>query len=120
MSQAKLRWVSILLISCMAVSCSVPAADSYCAAQVWEELNGNGIQDSDEKPMAGVVIELVSHSDGKLWLRLVSDSEGKVSARCPDGCGQYDIYVSVPDDYWPTTPVVDFGACGAQFGLSLK
>jgi hypothetical protein len=109
---------SVLLLLCFATSCRV--SDSSYSAHVWEDSNGNGKQDANENPMVGIGIQIVDPSNGLLWERSITDSDGNIYSFSPGGnCGQYDIYLSVPDGYWPTTPVVvNTPKCEtAQFGL---
>ena len=110
--------ITILLL-CLSSACSI-ASDSSYSTLIWEDLDGDGKQGEDENPMPGVVVQIVNSSNGLLWQRTVTDSDGNIFPFSPDdSCEQYDIYLSVPDDYWPTTPiVVNTPNCAtAKFGL---
>jgi hypothetical protein len=112
-----LMFVGLLL--CLAVSCGTVSDSSY-SAHVWEDLDADGEQDAGEAPMAGVVIQIVNPSNGLLWERSVTDSDGNISSFSAGGtCGDYNIYLSVPDGYLPTTPVLrNTPRCEvAEFGL---
>lgn len=89
-------------------------------AHVWEDEDGDGRQGREENPMAGVVVQIFDQSKGHLWMRPVTDADGNTFPfKAGDTCGQYAMIVSVPDGYWPTTPVVvNTPNCGtAHFGL---
>ncbi len=116
----RIGWLitNVLLLLCLAVSCTV--SDSSYSAHVWQDLDGDGKQGTNEIPMAGIVIQIVSPSNGLLWERSRTDSDGNIYSFSAGGsCGQYDIYLNIPDGYWPTTPVVvNTPNCEtAQFGL---
>ena len=108
---------SVLLL-CLATACAV-GEPSYIA-HVWEDADGDGVQGTDEMPMNGIIVQIVDQSNGLLWMRSVTDADGNTFPfKAGDTCGQYDIYLNVPDGYWPTTPVVvNTPNCEtAQFGL---
>jgi hypothetical protein len=89
-------------------------------AHVWEDSDGDGRQGDEEQPLEGIVIQIVDQVNGHLWMRPVTDEEGNsFPFKAGDTCGQYALIVSVPDGYWPTTPVVvNTPNCGtAHFGL---
>ncbi|MBN1485938.1 MAG: hypothetical protein JXA37_14590 [Chloroflexia bacterium] len=103
MSKGRLLIVGGLLL-CLLSACS---GDAGSTAYVWEDLNGDGQPGPNEPAMAGVVIQIVYPSSGELWGRYVTNAEGMIIAFHPGAaCGDYDLYLSVPDGYWPTTPVV--------------
>lgn len=111
--------ITSVLLLCLATFCGLAGNPSY-TAHVWEDSDGDGKLGKDEKPMAGIVVQIVDPSNGILWMRPVTDSDGNTFPFSAGGsCGQYDIYLSVPDGYWPTTPiVVNTPNCEtAQFGL---
>lgn len=67
----------------------------------------DGQQDADEPPMQNVVVQIVDPSTGHLWSRETTDAQGQIYAFSAGGqCGQYSLYLSIPDGYWPTTRVV--------------
>lgn len=110
--------ITSVLLLCLATAC-VAGEPSY-NAHVWVDIDGDGVQGTDEMPMAGIIVQIVDQSNGLLWMRPVTDSDGNTFPfKAGDSCGQYDIYLSVPDGYWPTTPiVVNTPNCEtAQFGL---
>lgn len=112
-----LLFTSILLL-CLATAC-IAGEPSY-SAHVWEDIDGDGNQGEDEMPMAGIIVQIVDQSNGILWMRPVTDADGNTFPfKAGDSCGQYDIYLSVPEGYWPTTPiVVNNPNCAiAQFAL---
>ena len=107
-----------ILVLCLSTAC-VAGEPSY-TAHVWEDVDGNGVQGNDELPIDGVVIQIVNQANGLLWMRPITDADGNTFPfKAGDSCGQYTILVSVPDGYWPTTPVmVNSQSCEeAQFGL---
>ena len=108
---------SVILL-CLATACA--ASQPSYTAHVWEDADGDGRQGEDERPMGGIVVQIVDQTNGHLWMRPVTDAEGNTFPfKAGDTCGQYDIYLNVPDGYWPTTPiVVNTQNCeSAQFGL---
>lgn len=109
--------ISVVLL-CFATACGT-GEPSY-TAYVWEDTDGDGRQGEDEKPMAGIVLQIIDTANGYLWNRPVTDADGNTFPfRAGDTCGQYAIYLSVPDGYWPTTPVMaNTPNCEiARFGL---
>ena len=107
-----------LLILFLATACE--ASEPSYTAHVWEDADGNGRQGEDEKPMDEIVVQIVNQANGFLWNRSLTDADGNTFPfRAGDTCGQYTIYLSVPEGYWPTTPVVvNTPNCEtAQFGL---
>lgn len=110
--------ITSVLLLCLATACV--AGEPAYKAHVWEDADGDGVEGKDELPMAGITVQIVDQSNGLLWMRPVTDSDGNTFPfKAGDSCGQYDIYLSVPDGYWPTTPiVVNSPNCEtAQFGL---
>jgi hypothetical protein len=108
-----------MLLLLIAAACSFASESSY-STLVWEDLDGDGKQGADENPMSGVIVQIVDSSNGLLWQRAVTDSDGNIFPFTPGvGCEQYDIYLSVPDEYWPTTPVIvnTTNCATAKFGL---
>jgi hypothetical protein len=119
----RVAWITIvfLLTSLITSACNV-AHDVTYSAHVWEDLDQDGQEDPGEKPLAGIVIQIVDPSNGLLWQRSITDSNGNIAAFSAGGtCGQYNIYISIPDDYWPTTQVViNTPKCEkVRFGLRL-
>lgn len=114
------KWLLIasVLLICLITACG--ASQPSYTAHVWKDVDGDGRQGADERPMAGIVVQIVDLANGYLWMRPVTDAEGNTFPfRAGDTCGQYAIILSVPDGYWPTTPVVvNTTNCGtAHFGL---
>lgn len=104
------RLTSIFLIAllCVLASCgSHGCGDGYYTAQVWEDLDGDGEQSSEEKPLCGVVVQIVN-SNGMVWRRPMTDIYGIIAEYDDTGvCARRcSIHLSIPSDYWPTTPVV--------------
>lgn len=109
--------ISIFLL-CLGSACA-GGTPTY-TAHVWEDIDGDGREGEDEKPLAGFVVQIINLENGYLWNRPVTDKDGNTFPfRAGDTCGQYAIYLSVPDGYWPTTPiVVNTPNCEtAKFGL---
>jgi hypothetical protein len=119
MMRRKILIISLIFI-CLVTAC-VSGEPSY-TAHVWEDVDGNGVQGPEELPMDGIVIQIVNKSNGLLWMRPITDDEGNTFPfKAGDTCGQYSLLLSVPDGYWPTTPIiVNPQDCGeAQFGLKV-
>ena len=107
-----------VIILCLLAACS--AGEPSFTAHVWEDVDGDGRQGEEERPMQGIVVQIVDQTNGHLWNRPVTDSDGNTFPfKAGDTCGQYAMILSVPDGYWPTTPVVvNTPNCGmAHFGL---
>jgi hypothetical protein len=86
-------------------SCS--ANDPSYRAFVWEDSNGDGRQAEDEEPISGVVIQIINQSNGLLWMRSITDADGfTFPFKAGTTCGEYTLQINVPDEYWPTTPVI--------------
>lgn len=112
--------IASLMFICLITAC-VSGEPSY-TAHVWEDVDGNGVQGPDELPMEGIVIQIVNQSSGLLWMRPITDADGNTFPfKAGDTCGQYSLLISVPDGYWPTTPIiVNPQDCStAQFGLKV-
>lgn len=109
-----------ILLSVLLASCNQVIHDAVYSVHVWEDSNGDGIEDPGEKSLPAVTIQFVSPANGLLWQISPTDENGDVSAFSAGGtCGDYEIYLSVPPGYWPTTPVLDQGkTCTANFGLT--
>ena len=110
--------IVILILFCLVTAC-VSREPSY-TARVWEDIDGNGVQGPDELPMDGVVIQIVNQSNGLLWMRSITDTDGNTFPfKAGDTCGQYSLLLVVPEGYWPTTPVmVNPSNCETvEFGL---
>ena len=110
--------VIVLLLMSFTAACGT-GEPSY-TAYVWEDEDGDGRQGEDEEPMAGIVLQIIDLTNGYLWNRPITDADGNTFPfRAGDTCGQYAIYLSVPDGYWPTTPVLVYtpNCETARFGL---
>jgi len=110
-----------VLILLLLTSCQTTKDGSY-SAHVWEDVNGNGVQETSERSLEGIVIQIIDPANGNLWGREITDTQGNVNAFSPGGsCGQYQIYLSIPNGYRPTTRVVVTSPkCEvAQFGLQI-
>jgi len=64
---------------------------------IWDDLNQNGIQDSDELGIEGVTIELYNSAEEKLNTT-TTDREGKYKF-CNLDNGDYSIKVITPNGY---------------------
>jgi hypothetical protein len=112
--------VLILTILVLFIATACGASEPSYTAHVWEDADGDGREGEEEKPLAGIVLQIIDLKNGYLWNRPVTDKDGNTFPfRAGDTCGQYAIYLSVPDGYWPTTPVmVNTPNCEiARFGL---
>jgi hypothetical protein len=117
MSRTRLLILSILLITFLS-ACGT--GEPTYTAHVWEDADGDGVEGSEEQPMEGIFVQIVDQANGHLWMRPVTDADGNTFPfKAGDTCGQFVIILSVPDGYWPTTPVVvNTPNCGtAHFGL---
>jgi hypothetical protein len=99
-----------LLIACVILltliaACS--AGEPSYSAHVWEDLDGDGMEGEEEPALEGIVVQIINQSSGLLWMRTETDQEGNTFPfRAGGSCGQYAVYINVPEGYWPTTPVV--------------
>jgi len=123
------EWVSMLVrfilmltiafLLLVMTGCQTPMADAVYMAHTWEDSNQNGQEDPGEGPLEGIQIQIID-SSGRLWRKAQTASDGNIYEFSAGGkCGQYDIYLSVPNGYKPTTPVVinTPGCEVARFGL---
>jgi len=109
----------ILLLTFLLASC-VRLHDSSYRAHVWEDRNDNGVQETGESDLQGITIQIIDPRNGLLWSRSNTDTSGSIDEFSAGGtCGYYVIVLSVPEGYWPTTPVyAKTPTCEtAQFGL---
>lgn len=114
-----IKYVFCIFVILFLTSCQA-SHDAAYSAHVWEDLNGNGIQDDGEPPMEEVVIQIIDPATGILWGREVTNAKGNVNVFSAGGsCGDYQIYLSVPNGYRPTTKVlINTPNCeAAQFGV---
>ncbi len=69
---------------------------------VWEDANGNGIQDDDETGIAGVRVELYSSAE-TLFASTQTDEQGHYTfSQIP--AGDYFVHVVIPNGYAVTRP----------------
>lgn len=112
--------LTIVFLLLVVTGCQTQMADASYMAHAWEDSNQNGQEDLGEQPLDGIQIQIID-SSGRLWRKAQTDSNGNVYEFSAGGkCGQYDIYISVPMGYKPTTPVViNTPGCEiANFGLA--
>ena len=91
--------------------------DATFGALVWEDVNGNGVQDEGKDPISGVVVDLVARSGQGQYHSLTTDEAGRVFDLVPGA--SYDsmsMQLVVPDGYEPTTPTRVQGG-KAEFGI---
>jgi len=114
--------IQLIFVLFLLGACRPAVADTAYFVHVWEDSNGNGTEDPGEKPMPDVSIQFFSPGNGLLWQLSSTDVNGEVYAFSPGGkCGDYQISLSVPSGYWPTTPIVNQDdSCEASFGLKLN
>ncbi|WP_176744747.1 SdrD B-like domain-containing protein, partial [Staphylococcus sp. HMSC065C09] len=67
---------------------------------VWEDTNKDGIQDSDEKGIAGVTVTL-KDSDGNTIGTTTTDESGKYQFTDLEN-GTYEVSFTTPEGYTPT------------------
>ena len=68
---------------------------------IWNDKNGNGIQDAGEKGLAGITVSILDAS-GKVVSTTKTDANGKYGFCVP--AGEYKVQVIVPKEYVPTKP----------------
>jgi hypothetical protein len=77
-------------------------------AQVWEDVNGNGLFDEGEEPLAGVAVTMYPLPRDNRSFPTQTDEDGmaKLNGIGDFGpqCDELAAAVSVPSDYLPTTP----------------
>lgn len=85
---------------------------------VWQR-GGYGTLSATRSPMAGGVVQVVDSSSGLLRERARTGSDGDIqSFFAGASCEQYDVYLSVPDGYWPISGVKMNSRSGSvRFGL---
>jgi hypothetical protein len=116
---SSVRVTIILLLAFLLTSCSAVHDSSY-QAHVWEDKNGNGLQDKGESDLQGITVQIIDPTNGLLWRRSITDTSGNIDEFSAGGtCGQYLLVLSVPEGYWPITPVYakTLNCEIAQFGL---
>ncbi len=76
---------------------------------VWEDKNGNGIQDADELGLDGVKVELLENNstditnvDGEKIGALITKDGGKYHFACKIKPGKYSLRFTTPDGYYFT------------------
>jgi uncharacterized surface anchored protein len=82
-----------------------PPAKAVIGDTVWEDINGNGLQDSGEAGIGGVTVQL-RDPQGNLVQTTTTDAAGKYSFTV--NAGSYFVSVVAPAGYAPTEP--DVGA----------
>ena len=108
-----------IIMACIALSflSSCAKGDSYATAIVFEDLNGNGIIETDEKPIKGITINIKYR---KLLDVAVTDEHGKIERFIPGArCNAIELEMIVPKGYEPTTQTKS-AYCNALFGLQKK
>ena len=69
---------------------------------VWEDTNGNGIQDENEPGIAGVIINLLDSDQNVIATKLSNSRGGYTFTGLPDG--EYAVEFVLPDGYVFSTP----------------
>lgn len=103
--------LAFILSACNApISPSVPISECFPSrtAQVWEDVNGNGILDEGEKPLKGVAVTLYPAGQTNRSFPTQTDDEG-IAVLHGIGdfgpkCDELEVVASVPNNYLPTTP----------------
>ena len=111
--------VMVVIMICLTAACA--SVEPSYQAFVWEDVNGDGDQGPDEEALAGITVQIVDQSNGLLWKRPKTDDQGYTFPfTAGDTCGQYGIQLVVPEDYWPSTPVIAYPQnCEiVEFGLN--
>jgi hypothetical protein len=109
----------VFLLSVIITSCK-NIGDASITVHVWEDTNSNQIQDSGEINLQGINIQILSSSNYTLWNRSTTNIEGTVNEFAPGAsCDEFLVVISVPNQYWPTTPILrEIHNCEvAEFGL---
>jgi 4-hydroxybenzoate polyprenyltransferase len=91
--------------------------DATFSALVWEDVNGNGVQDEGEQPVNGAAVHRGACAGQGSGRRMFTDEKGRVFELIPGG--SYDdmcMELVVPDGYEPTTPIRVKGGV-AEFGI---
>lgn len=111
--------VLVLLLSVLTTSCR-KLGDASINVHVWEDINGNQFQDVNEINLQGVEVQILFSNNNTLSQRSATNLEGMVNAFAAGAsCDEFLVVISVPRDYWPTTPVLkEIHNCEvAEFGL---
>ena len=96
----------VFLLSMIVTSC-INRGDANLTIHVWEDINSNQIQDSGEINLQGIDIQILSTSNYTLWNRSITNMEGMVNEFAAGAsCDEFLVVISVPNEYWPTTPVL--------------
>jgi uncharacterized repeat protein (TIGR01451 family) len=64
---------------------------------IWKDINGNGIQDMDEKGLAGVELTIMKTGTTTVLATTTTDKDGKYSLCVPQG--DYEVKVNIPKGY---------------------
>jgi hypothetical protein len=76
-------------------------------AQVWEDVNGNGVFDEGEKPLSGIAVTMypLPRDNRSFPAQTGEDGTAKLNGIGDFGsqCDELAVAVSVPNDYLPTT-----------------
>jgi hypothetical protein len=125
----------ILLMGCAPLSALQPStptpailADCFLSFHVaaWEDIDGNGVWDASEPPLAGVEFQLTGmYAEMFSEQPILSDADGRaaISTWSPGGCSSSDYKITAvpPALYEPTTPAsvtfTDPGSEEWQFGF---
>jgi hypothetical protein len=109
----------VFLLFVITTSCR-NIGDANITVHVWEDINDNTIQDSGEINLQGIDVQILSSSNYTLWNRSTTNIDGIVKEFAAGAsCDEFLVVISVPNEYWPTTPVLrEFHNCEvAEFGL---
>ncbi len=118
----KRTFAFLILSACLLAACGPQATPplfgngpiSECfpshKAQVWEDVNGNGLFDEGEKPLAGIAVTMYPIPRRSRSFPTNTDGSG-IAALHGIGdfgpkCDQLEVEVSVPHTYLPTTPTL--------------
>ncbi|MEZ5545678.1 MAG: SdrD B-like domain-containing protein [Lysobacteraceae bacterium] len=91
--------VALLLVSALPAAAVPINVGNF----VWEDIDGDGVQDAGEPGMAGVIVQLWNGDKTNMHDSATTDASGFYSLIAP-GPGQYRVRVLLPSNAFPFSP----------------
>lgn len=95
----------LTLTSCLLASCGHSDCFYSGLAKAWDDNNSNGMLDSGEVPLPGVLISVSGGRAGTLWWQAPTDVKGEALMNFAYSCNSaFEVTAQAPPNSRATTP----------------